>query len=429
MAELPPLEYGKVVGRFLANVADGPDIGDLPEFPPLSGRVTFTADAAKVLVAGAEPAPATYVQLPKHYECQLDEFGYLTWRGARGIRLVAPNAATNPSDWTWKVTFDLDYEGDPVPLEPFSFTVGEYQPGPDPEDPDLGSTGLIDLTLVSPVPASTGNAVVRGERGHGIQIDGQVPIYADLPGSPPDGSQYIVQSDGLLYLFDEVTGWTPPGQGVVVRGPAGTTQWAGISGKPATFPPTIGSSATTAVAGDDPRLSDARTPTLHTHPAGEITGLTQIADALLSSTTEGEARAAISAVSVTDPRLSDPRTPTAAGQAYDIAFKSHTGNRAVGAGNVMPEGVRIERPYQVSSITYRGETAGTGNLVAELRKNGTVIAGTTATIADTAHVGDTVVTVGGPWNFVAGDRLTVHITTADNPAGKGLQVSLNGRTV
>src|SRR5690349_18737604 len=97
MADLAPLKYGKVVGRFLANIADGPDIGDLPEFPPLTGTVTFTADAPKVLVAAAQPAPATYVQLPNHYVCELDEFGYLTWRGQRGIRLVAPNADTNPN--------------------------------------------------------------------------------------------------------------------------------------------------------------------------------------------------------------------------------------------------------------------------------------------------------------------------------------------
>ncbi|MFC4374097.1 hypothetical protein ACFO5K_08255 [Nocardia halotolerans] len=429
MADLSPLKYGKVVGRFLANVADGPDIGDLPEFPPLTGRVMFTADAPKVLVADGEPAPATYVQLPKHYECQLDEFGYLTWRGMRGIRLVAPDDATNPSDWTWKVSFDLSYDGDRVPLEPFSFTVGEYQPGPDPDNPDTGSTGLVDLTLASPVPAGNGNAVVRGERGRGIQIDGQAATYAELPTSPVDGSQYIVKSDGLLYRFDEISGWTPDGAGVVVRGPAGTTQWTGISGKPVTFPPTIGSSATTAVAGDDPRLSDARTPTSHTHPVGEITGLTQIADALLGSTTEIEARTAISAASASDPRLADARTPTAAGQVYDIAFKSHTGTRKVGAGNVMPEGLRIERAISISSITYRGETAGTGNLVVELRKNGAVLSGSAATIPASSHGTDTVVSTGGPWTFAMGDRLTVQVTTADNPAGRGLQASLKGMTV
>ncbi|WP_336086197.1 hypothetical protein [Nocardia sp. SSK8] len=428
MADLSPLEYGKVVGRFLANVADGPDIGDLPEFPPLAGRVIFTADAPKVLVAGGEPAPATYVQLPKHYECQLDEFGYLTWRGARGIRLVAPNGATNPSDWTWKVSFDLSYDGDPVPLDPFSFTVSVYQPGPDAENPDAGSTGLVDLTLVSPVPASAGNAVVRGERGAGIQVDGQAATYAELPASPPDGSQYVVAADGLLYVYHSAEGWTPDGAGIVVRGPAGTTTWSGITGKPATFPPAIGSTATTAVAGDDPRLTDARTALPHAHPVSQIADATATGRSLVTAADSAAARTTLAAVADNDPRLTDSRTPTQAGQAYDIAFKSHTGARKVGAGNVMPEGLRIERPLSISSITYRGETAGTGNLVVELRKNGTALSGSAATIPAATHGADTVVSTGGPWGFATGDRLTVHVTTADSPAGRGLQVSLKGVT-
>jgi hypothetical protein len=427
MADLPPLDYGKVVGRFLANVIDGPDLGDLPEFPPLSGTITFTADAPKVLVRDAQPAPATYVQLPKHYECQLDEFGYLTWRGKRGVRLVAPSAATNPSEWTWRVSFDLSYDGERIPMDSFSFHVPKYSAGPDPENPDNGSTGLVDLTLAAPVPATSGNAVVVGPAGHGIQIDGQVDTYAQLPSSPPDGSQYIVKSDGLLYIYRTGSGWTPNGQGVVVRGPAGTTLWSGISGKPSTFPPVIGDTATTAVAGDDPRLTNARTPTSHTHPIGQVTGTSAAVSTLLAAADEAAARTAIQAVSDNDSRLSNARTPTAAGQAYDIAVKSHIGVRTVGAGNTVPEGLRIERALTVSKVTYRGETAGTGNMVVELRNNGVAVAGTSATIAAANHALDT--SVNGAWSFAAGDRVTVHVTTADNPAGRGLQASLAGVTV
>ncbi|MFD3703365.1 hypothetical protein ACFWUP_09480 [Nocardia sp. NPDC058658] len=427
MADLPPLDYGKVVGRFLANVIDGPDLGDLPEFPPMSGTITFIADAPKILVRNAQPAPATYVQLPQHYECQLDEFGYLTWRGKRGVRLVAPGPATNPSEWTWRVSFDLSYDGERIPLEPFSFQVPKYVSGPNPESPDTGSTGLVDLTLAAPVPASSGNAVVVGPAGHGIQIDGQADTYPQLPATPPDGSQYIVKSDGLLYIYRTVGGWTPNGQGIVVRGPAGTTLWSGISGKPVTFPPVIGDTATTAVAGDDPRLTNPRTPTPHTHPVGQLTGTSPLGSALLTIADDAAVRAAIHAVADSDPRLSNARTPTAAGQAYDIAIKSHGGIRAVGAGNTVPEGIRIERALTVSKVTYRGETAGTGNLVVELRKNGVAVAGTTATISAANHALDTSLT--GAWSFAAGDRVTVQITTVDSPAGRGLQASLAGVTV
>lgn len=426
MADLPPLVYGKVVGRFLANVIDGPDLGDLPEFPPLSGTITFAADAPKVLVAGAQPAPATYVQLPQHYECQLDEFGYLTWRGKRGVRLVAPSAATNPSEWTWRVSFDLSYDGERIPMDSFSFHVLPYVAGPDPVDPDVASTGLVDLTLVAPVPSTSGSAVVVGPAGHGIQIDGQVETYGTLPSSPPDGSQYIVKSDGLLYIYRTGAGWTPNGQGIVVRGPAGTTVWSGISGKPTTFPPTIGDTATTAVAGDDPRLTNARTPVSHTHPISQLTGTSTTVGTLLAAADAAAVRTTIAAVSDSDARLSNARTPTAAGQAYDIALKSHIGVRAVGAGNAIPEGVRIERALTITRVTYRGETAGTGNLVAELRKNGVAVTGTSATIAAANHASDTSVT--GSWSFAVGDRVTVYVTTADSPAGRGLQASLAGVT-
>ncbi|MFR9750518.1 hypothetical protein ACL02S_05730 [Nocardia sp. 004] len=430
MADLPPLKYGKVVGRFLANVIDGPDLGDLPEFPPLSGTITFTADAPKVLVAGAQPNPATYVQLPKHYECQLDEFGYLTWRGKPGVRLVAPGSATNPAEWTWRVSFDLAYDGDRVPLDSFSFVVPEYIPGPDSDDPDTGSVGLVDLTLASPVPASQGNAVVTGPRGAGIQIDGQVATYSELPATPQEGAQYIVMADELLYVYHEAAGgWTTDGQGITVRGPAGASEWEGITGKPATFPPTIGSTSTTAVAGDDPRLSDARTPTAHTHTSNQLTDSTAIGRSVLTASDAAAARAAVGAVATDDPRLTDARTPTSAGQIYDIAFKSHSGTRAVGAGNVMPEGVRIERTITVSAVTYRGETAGTGNLVVELRRNGTTVAGSSATIAAASQTGDTTITPTTPWTFNPGERITVHITTVDTSAGKGLQASMKGSVV
>ena len=49
--------------------------------------------------------------------------------------------------------------------------------------------------------------------------------------------------------------------------------WDQINDKPATFAPTIGSTASTAVAGDDPRLSDERTPKTHTHAISQVTGL------------------------------------------------------------------------------------------------------------------------------------------------------------
>lgn len=59
----------------------------------------------------------------------------------------------------------------------------------------------------------------------------------------------------------------------VGAGPSGSTAWADITEKPATFPPTIGPGAADAVAGNDSRLADARTPIAHAHAIANVTNL------------------------------------------------------------------------------------------------------------------------------------------------------------
>lgn len=449
MAELSPLVYGKVVGRFLANVSDGPDIGELPEFPPLSGSVTFTAEAPKILVADAAPAPATYVQLPQHYVCELDEFGYLTHRGARGIRLVAPNADTNPTDWTWRVSFELYYDGERILMEPFSFDVPEYLPGPDPEDPDSGSSGLIDLTVVSPVPASTGTAVVRGPAGEGLHVDRRVATYGDLPATPPegDGAQYVVAADGLLYTYRTGTGWMPNGQGTVIRGatgPMGATGPAGpanslaigsvITGAP-------GSSAGALISGTPPSqvldLVIPRGDIGATGPAaGDATtsakGIVQLAGVLAGTaaapafSTSAFGTTSSTAARGDDTRLSDTRTPTAGTSPYDLSITvcGKDTVRAAGTGD-FPHGVRLARAATFTEAVYRGVTPdASGNLVVELRKNGVAVSGSAATIAAANQVAGGTAT--GSYAFAAGDILTVQITGVGTTPGKGLQVDLKG---
>ncbi len=77
------------------------------------------------------------------------------------------------------------------------------------------------------------------------------------------------------------TGSGPPGpqgpQGVPgndgATGPPGTTTWAGITDKHKTFAPVIGAGGGDAVAGNDGRLTDARTPTAHGHAQSDVTNL------------------------------------------------------------------------------------------------------------------------------------------------------------
>lgn len=450
MAELPPLVYGKVVGRFLANVIDGPDIGDLPEFQPLSGSVTFAAEAPKILVADGVPAPATVVQLPQHYVCQLDEFGYLSWRGDRGVRLVAPTADTNPADWTWRVSFELSYDGLPVPIAPFSFTVGEYIPGPDPEDPDAGSSGLVDLTVVSPVPSSTGEAIVRGPAGEGLHVDRRVATYGDLPATPPegDGAQYVVAADGLLYTYRTGTGWMPSGQGTVIRGATGPTGATGPAGPAnsltvgSVITGAPGSAASALVSGTPPaQVIDFVIPrgdTGATGPAaGDATtsakGIVQLAGVLAgTAAAPAFSPAAFGNTSATaargdDARLSDTRTPTAGTSPYDLSITvcGKDTTRAAGTGD-FPHGVCLARPTTFTEAVYRGVTPdASGNLVVELRKNGVAVSGSAATIAAANQVAGGTAT--GTYAYAAGDILTVQITGVGTSPGKGLQVDLKGQ--
>lgn len=450
MADLPPLVHGKVGGRFLANVADGADLGDTPEFLPLNGTITFTAEAPKILVAAGVPAPATYVQLPKHYVASLDEFGYLTWRGERGIRLVAPSADTNPAEWTWRVTFDLEYDGDPVPLDPFSFEVPEYLPGPDPEDPDTGSSGLVDLTVVSPVPASAGSAVVRGPAGEGLQVDRRVALYADLPATPPegDGAQYVVADDDLLYVYRTGTGWMADGDGVVIRGPQGITGATGVAGPAneltigSVVTGTPGSSASATITGTPPSqvlgLVIPRGDTGATGPAAPdatttTKGIVQLGGVLAGTAgSPAFSAAAFGSTATTaargdDSRLSDTRTPTAGTSPYDLSITvcgKDTVRAAPSTGD-FPHGVRLSRAATFTEAVYRGVTPdASGNLVVELRKNGVAVSGSSATIAAASQVAGGTAT--GTYAYAAGDILTVQITGVGTSPGKGLQVDLKG---
>lgn len=74
---------------------------------------------------------------------------------------------------------------------------------------------------------------------------------------------------GLARL--DASGRTPADR--LPDGSGGTTDWSGITNRPTTFPPVIGSGAADAVAGNDSRMTNARTPTAHSHAISDTTGL------------------------------------------------------------------------------------------------------------------------------------------------------------
>ncbi|UCZ58636.1 hypothetical protein [Mycolicibacterium phocaicum] len=157
-----------------------------------------------------------------------------------------------------------------------------------------GDTGAKGDQGIQGIQGEQGIQGPQGEPGVSLDIEGSVATYADLASlTPTDGQAWIVTADGKLYFYDG--GFPADGAGVPFRGPqgiqgiqgvqgeqgeqgipgdtgpAGSSAWADITGKPSTFPPTIGSGSGEAVAGNDSRLTNARTPTAHTHPVSDMT--------------------------------------------------------------------------------------------------------------------------------------------------------------
>lgn len=166
---LEPLKFGMVTGRLVATIADS--AGDMdrdPDIQPLTGGVTFTPAASALLLPGAWPDPATALPMP--ITAILDDEGYLSHNGVRGVRLVASvNNATNPSDFTYKVSFSLKMGTLSVQYPAFDIMV--------PAD------GVVDLTTVAPVPRATGTPMIQGVGIADVQVRNGEFVFVLTDGS------------------------------------------------------------------------------------------------------------------------------------------------------------------------------------------------------------------------------------------------------
>lgn len=120
-------------------------------------------------------------------------------------------------------------------------------------------------------------------------------------------------------------------------------------------------------------------------------------------------------------------TPVVPVRPYDVHYVHSLGSvtRIVGAGASFGSGWGTPRAVVFTSVTYRATTAdASGNLVVELRKNGTTVAGTSVTIAAASQVAGG--TISGSWSFAAGDVLTVYVTAVGTTPGAGLVADLTG---
>ncbi|MFH5211437.1 hypothetical protein ACHIPZ_25015 [Antrihabitans sp. NCIMB 15449] len=492
MANLNPMKVGKVVGQFLANVADGPDIGLGPDYPPLEGHVYFTARAKRVAVRDGTPNPATFYGI--RHDVVLDENGYLTHNGARGIMLAVPSADAQPQEWTWWVEFSLTYLDQKITgATSFDIDVPEFIPGPDPENEDEGSVGLVDLTLVAPVTPAGGQPTIVGPPGRGIvsiSVDGTALVFdmttgldetvevpalasaaadaatasaaagsatssassasssasvattkaAEAAASAAEAAGYVGGvADGAITtpkIVDDAV--TSPKVSAAIRVSLGKADTAvqptrtvsagtGLSGggdlsADRSFAVAYGTAAGTAAEGNDSRITGA-VPNTRTVSAG--TGLT--GGGALTANRSLAADFGTGAGKVTqgnDARLTDTRTPTVGTSPFDVSFVAQTGTRATGLGDVAA-GIKFRRAVTFSSAHFHCETAdASGNLSAEVCKNGSATGMPAVTIAAASQVAGAAAS--GTYSFAAGDVMTVNVTAVGTTPGKGLVVDLLG---
>lgn len=118
----------------------------------------------------------------------------------------------------------------------------------------------------------TGPTGATGQDGAGIEIAGSVPTYADLPtdlGPGDSGDGYLVQSSGLLYIWDG-SSFPADGDGVAFQGPPGPqgdNGPAGPTGATSTVPGPTGGTGPTGPTG-------ATGPTGPTGPTSTVPGPT-----------------------------------------------------------------------------------------------------------------------------------------------------------
>lgn len=156
--------YGKVVGQFIASVADTADANDLPDSVPMGGAITFTPSASIIRSTVLNPNPVTIIKTP--IVAVLDADGYLctpttvdgVTRLVRGVVLVATdNPNLNPVGWTWSVSYRLTLGGRQV-TSPSTHPI------------NVPENSTQDLTLVGPVSASGGTSITRGESAYDVAV-------------------------------------------------------------------------------------------------------------------------------------------------------------------------------------------------------------------------------------------------------------------
>jgi hypothetical protein len=146
---------GRVEGRFIVGVQDGPDVDSDPDFIAAQGTIDFTASVPYLPNPTADPAPVTLLKTA--IRGVLDTEGYLCTMladgspGVRGMRLVAtddPDLLVQ--NWTWAVAYRF------TPVNGSTPAIAAHAIA-------LPSDTTVDLTTAVKVPASPGVGLPQAE--------------------------------------------------------------------------------------------------------------------------------------------------------------------------------------------------------------------------------------------------------------------------
>lgn len=200
----------------------------------------------------------------------------------------------------------------------YRITVGATRDlGSGPIDWDTGQYAIYNGTIWERSGASEGVSSVAGRTGDVVlskddvglgQVDNTAD--ADKPVSTAVAAALATKADAThSHSVSQVTGLqtaldAKAAAARTITAGTGLTGGGDLS-QDRTLEVVYGSTAGTSCQGNDPRLSDARTPTPHTHAAGDINSGTLNIARLPVGTTGSTVCAG------NDPRLSDARTPTA----------------------------------------------------------------------------------------------------------------------
>jgi hypothetical protein len=228
--------YGFVTAKFTKLVQDTSDIGDQPQLENLNGKVRIEAVVPGNWLRITIPGNKSMTTL-QNQEYPIVNGAMAGYGPGGAASLVAgfdnPNVQPNP--FQYRATFTID----DVTVQPPPVLFSLHP------DETIELTDIISMPPVAPIMTVVSNdSAVRAEtaaaEAEAAAIEAQAIIDS---GIGPAVESYLVEN--------------PPAGG----GPEAYSDVVALPGYPTTFPPTIGSTASTAVAGNDGRLTDERVPT------------------------------------------------------------------------------------------------------------------------------------------------------------------------